>query len=183
MDPYAALKNFVTKCITPNGPMPHQYFTDAGTRRDSIHTPLDYLIIAAKNREPWKFEFPVGGPAKRSSKSRPSQTRARRRRLFRKRSRPASRACSSKLLKKSTSFVLSRSNPLNVLFSGLPTGSPLPCLPFLDHHHFGRLDQRHGLITHLETQRIQGITRNHCRNLMLANVEIDLCHDLISFNS
>ncbi len=68
------------------------------------------------------------------------------------------------------------------LFSERPTGSPLPCLPFLDHHHFGRLDQRHGLITHLETQCIQGITRDHCRNLVLANVEIDLRHDHISFN-
>lgn len=149
MNAYAALKNFVTKCIAPNGPHASSVFH---RRRDSKRfdsPPLDYLIIAAKNREPWKFEFPVGGPAKRSSKSRYSQTRAKRHRLFRKTSRPASRACSSKLLKKSASFDLSRSNPLKVLFSGLPTGSPLPCLPFLDHHHFGRLDQRHGLITHL----------------------------------
>jgi hypothetical protein len=31
MNAYAVLKNFVTKCITPNGPLPHQYSTDAGT--------------------------------------------------------------------------------------------------------------------------------------------------------
>lgn len=55
-------------------------------------------------------------------------------------------------------------------------------LPFLDYHHFGRFDQRHGRIAYLETQCIQGITRDHCRNLVLANVEIDLRHDLISFN-
>ena len=69
MNAYAGPKNIVTKCMTPNGPMPHQYSTGAGTRSDSIRTPLDNLVMAAKNGEQRKFEFPVG-PAKRSSKSR-----------------------------------------------------------------------------------------------------------------
>lgn len=59
----AGPKNIKTECMTPNGPMPHQYSTGAGTRSDSVRTPLDNLIMAAKNGEQRKFEFPVG-PAK-----------------------------------------------------------------------------------------------------------------------
>lgn len=61
----AGPKNILTECMTPNGPMPHQYATSAGTRSDSMRSPLDNLVMAAKDGETRKFEFPVP-PAKTS---------------------------------------------------------------------------------------------------------------------
>ena len=62
MNAYAALKNFITKCITPNGPMSYQYSTDAGTRRDSIHTPLDYLTHSGLEQETLEIRIPSCWP-------------------------------------------------------------------------------------------------------------------------
>lgn len=45
MNAHAALKNFVTEYMTPNGPLPHQYSTGTGARSDSIRTPLVNLVI------------------------------------------------------------------------------------------------------------------------------------------
>lgn len=57
-------KNVVTECFAPNRPMPHQYLTGAWTRSDSVSTPLDNLVTAAKDGEKVKFEFPVPPVAK-----------------------------------------------------------------------------------------------------------------------
>jgi len=59
----AGPKNIKTDCMTPNGEMKHQWATSAGTRSDSMRSPLDNLVMAAKDGEKRKYEFPVP-PAK-----------------------------------------------------------------------------------------------------------------------
>lgn len=59
----AGPKNIKTECMTPNGEINHQYATSPGTRSDLMRSPLDNLVMAAKDGELKKFEFPVP-PAK-----------------------------------------------------------------------------------------------------------------------
>jgi len=59
----AGPKSIKTMCKTPNGDMPHQWSTGPGTRSDAMKSPLDNLVMAAKDGEKRTFEFPVP-PAK-----------------------------------------------------------------------------------------------------------------------